>query len=339
MKTILAAMVLLGGVTRANSAPAPVQYKLKTQYLIGGVEGWDYLAFDSPRQRLYISRGTKVVVVDPKNGAVLSEIPGTLGVHGIALAPGLDKGFTSNGKANSITVFNLNNFHVISEIKISGDNPDAILYEPKSKRVLTFNGKSRDATVIDAVKGNALANIPLGGKPEFAAADGAGFVYVNIEDANELVVIDAAQSAVVKRWPLTGCDEPSGLAFDAASRRAFAACHNKSLLVVDGDSGSIVATLPIGAGVDAAAFDPGKKFVFTSNGEGTLSVIHEDDPNKFSVVGNFATQKGARTMALDTSSHNVYLVTADVKEEPAADGGRPKRTVIPDTFRVVVMTP
>ena len=332
----IAAVCLLSGTLRAEAQSG---YRLKAQFKLGGEGGWDYLAFDSAGKRLFISRATKVVVVNTQDGSVLGEIPGTAGVHGIALAPDLGKGFTSNGRGNSVTVFDLKTLKVLSTIKIKGENPDAILYEPATKRVLAFNGKSKDATVIDAQKESVVATIPLGAKPEFAAADGNGGVFVNIEDTSELVSIDAAKAALVKRWPLAPCEEPSGLAIDAKNRRLFSACHNKTLAVVDADTGKIVATLPIGQGVDAAAFDPETMLAFTSNGDGTLTVIHEDSADAFSVVENAQTQKGARTMALDTASHDAYLVTADMKEEaPAAKGERPKRSVRPDTFRLLVMS-
>jgi YVTN family beta-propeller protein len=338
MKNILlssiAAVCLLSGPLHAEAG-----YRLKTQFKLGGEGGWDYLAFDSAGKRLFISRATKVVVINAQDGSVAGEIPGTAGVHGIALAPDLGKGFTSNGRDNSVTVFDLKNLKVLSTIKIKGENPDAILYEPATKRVFTFNGKSKDATVIDAQKEGVVATIPLGAKPEFAAADGMGGVFVNIEDTSELASIDAAKAVLVKKWPLAPCEEPSGLSIDAKNRRLFSGCHNKTLAVVDADTGKVVATPPIGQGVDAVAFDPETSLVFTSNGEGTLSVIHEDSPDAYSVVENAKTQKGARTMALDTAGHDVYLVTAEMKEEPpAAKGERPKRSVLPDTFRVLVMS-
>ncbi|MFI5362087.1 MAG: YncE family protein [Elusimicrobiota bacterium] len=331
----LVAAWLLAGPLHAETAAG---YKLKTQYKLGGEGGWDYLVFDASGKRLFISHATKVVVVNAADGSVAGEIPGTAGVHGIALAPDLGKGFTSNGKDNSVTVFDLKTLKVLSTIKIKGENPDCILYDPATKRVFTFNGKSHDATVIDADKGQVVSSISLDGKPEFAAADGKGGVFVNIEDKNELVAIDAAKAEVAKKWPLAPCDEPSGLTIDAKNRRLFAVCHNKLAAVVDADTGKIVATPAIGSGVDAAAYDDSAKLLFTSNGEGTMTVIHEDSADVFTVVENAKTQKGARTLALDPESHDVYLVTADMKEDPAAKDPRQKRTVLPGTFRVLVMT-
>jgi DNA-binding beta-propeller fold protein YncE len=333
---VLAASCLLGGTLHAE---APAGYRLKTQFTVGGDGGWDYLVFDSEGKRLFLSRATKVVVLNAADGTAAGEIPGTNGVHGIALAPYLGKGFTSNGRDNSVTVFDLKTLKVLSTIKIKGENPDCILYDPATQRVLTFNGKSKDATVIDAKDGKIVGTIALGGKPEFAVADGKGGVFVAIEDTNELASIDAGKAALAAKWPLTGCDEPSGVTMDPAGRRVFAACHNKVLAAVDADSGKVVATPAIGSGVDAAWFDPGTKEVLTSNGDGTMTVIHEDSPDSYSVVENAQTQKGARTMALDADAHVAYLVTADMKEEPAAkDGARPKRTVLPGTFRVLVMS-
>ncbi|HMF89179.1 MAG TPA: YncE family protein [Candidatus Angelobacter sp.] len=315
------------------------QYQLKQKYTIGGDGGWDYLTYDPAGKRLFISRGTRVMVVDPAKGTVLGEIPNTEGVHGIALAQDLGKGFTSNGRTNSVTVFDLKTLKEISNVKVEGgDNPDAILYDAASKRVFSFNGRSKNATVIDADKGTVVATIPLDGKPEFAAADGKGMVYVNIEDRNTLTAIDAKKAAVTASWPITGCEEPAGLAMDQKNRRLFAGCHNKVMAVINADSGKVVATVPIGQGVDANAFDPATQLAFSSNGDGTLTVAHEDSPDKYTVAQNAETQRGARTMALDTNNHDVYLVTAEFDEQPPAkEGDRPRRVMKPGTFTLLVM--
>ncbi|MGZ4896688.1 MAG: YncE family protein, partial [Candidatus Angelobacter sp.] len=249
------------------------------------------------------------------------------------------KGFTSNGRDNSVTVFDLKTLKQTAKIKIDGENPDAILYDASSKRVFTFNGRSKNATVIDAEKGTVVGNIPLDGKPEFGVADGKGGVFVNIEDKSELTSIDAKKAVVIKSWPLAPCEEPSGLAMDQKHRRLFAGCSNKMMAVVDADSGKVIATPAIGEGVDANAFDADKQLAFSSNGrDGNLTVVHEDSPDKFSVVENATTQKFARTMALDTTNHDVYLVTAEIEEAPPAkEGERPRRTMKPGTFTLLVV--
>jgi DNA-binding beta-propeller fold protein YncE len=338
-KQILSVLLLACVVAFSAKAFAPVQYQLKQKYVLGGEGGWDYLTYDSAGKRLFISRGTRVQVVDPAKGTVIAEIPDTTGVHGIALAQDLGKGFTSNGRDNSVTVFDLKTLKEMAKIKIEGgENPDAILYDAASKRVFTFNGRSKNATVIDAAKGAVIGNIPLDGKPEFAAADGKGIVFVNIEDKSELTKIDAKTAAVVTSWPLTGCEEPSGLAMDQKNRRLFSGCGNKVMAVTDADTGKVIATVPIGQGVDANGFDPETQLAFSSNGDGTLTVVHEDAPDKFSVVQNAETQRGARTMALDSNNHDVYLVTAEFEEQPPAEGQtRPRRTMKKDTFTLLVM--
>jgi len=277
-------------------------------------------------------------VVDPYKGSVIAEIPNTPGIHGIALAQDLNKGFTSNGRENSVTVFDLKTLKETDRIKIEGENPDAILYDASSKRVFTFNGRSKNATVIDATNNKVVATIPLDGKPEFGVADGKGMVFVNIEDKSELTSIDAHKAAVANTWPLTGCEEPSGLAIDQKSRRLFPVCGNKVMAVVNADNGKVITTMPIGQGVDAAGFDPETKLAFASNGEGTLTVIHEDSPDKYSAVDSAPTQRSARTMALDTTDHDVYTVAAEFDEAPPAEGQqRPRRTIKPGTFTLLVV--
>jgi YVTN family beta-propeller protein len=313
-------------------------YHLLKKVPLGGEGGWDYLAFDSATRRLFISRGTKVVVLNVDSGTVSGEIPNTDGVHGIAFAPEFDRGFTSNGRAGTVTIFDLQSLQVIGSAK-AGMNPDAIVYDPASKRVFTMNGRSNDVTAIDAATGNVLGTIPVTGKPEFAVADGAGHLYVNIEDKSEELQIDAQNLKVTAQWPLAPCQEPSGLAMDVAHRRLFVGCHNQVMAVVDADSGKVIATPAIGDGVDANAFDPGTGFAFASNGQSaTLTVVHEDAPDKFSVLENVATQRGARTMALDPKSHEVYLVTADFAPAPpsANENPRPRIMAVPGTFVVLI---
>jgi DNA-binding beta-propeller fold protein YncE/mono/diheme cytochrome c family protein len=332
---LLAMACLCAGSVKA----APTQYQVRQKYVLGGDGGWDYLTFDPAGKRLFISRGTHVMVVDPYKGSVVGDIPDTPGVHGIALAQDLGKGFTSNGRENSVTVFDLKTLKQTDKIKIDGENPDAILYDSSSKRVFTFNGRSKNATVIDAANGKVVATIPLDGKPEFGVADGKGGVFVNIEDKSELTSIDAKKATVIKTWPLAPCEEPSGLAMDQKHRRLFAGCSNKMMAVVDADSGKVLATPAIGEGVDANAFDADQQLAFSSNGrDGNLTVVHEDSPGKFSVVENAPTEKFARTMALDTTNHDVYLVTAEIEEAPPAkEGERPRRSMKPGTFTLLVV--
>jgi len=340
-KLIVTLAVLTFVFVCALPATAQNQYQLKQKFTIGGDGGWDYLTYDPAGKRLFISRGTRVMVVDPAKGSVIAEIPGTTGVHGFALAQELGKGFTSNGGENTVTVFDLKTLKETAKIKLPDDakNPDAILYDAASQRVFTFNGRSKNATVIDAAKGTVVSNIPLDGKPEFAAADGKGMVYVNIEDKGELTSIDAKKAAVVSSWPLTGCEEPSGLAIDAKNRITFSGCGNKVMAVTNIDTGKVVATVPIGEGVDANGFDPETALAFSSNGEGTLTVVHEDSAAKFTVLQNAATQRRARTMALDTNNHDVYLVTAEFEDAPPPAPGQPRQrpAMKPGTFTVLVM--
>ena len=317
---------------------APAQYQVKQKYVLGGDGGWDALTFDPAGKRLFISRGTHVMVVDPYKGTVLGDIPDTQGVHDIALAQDLGKGFISNGRENSITVFDLKTLKETARIKIEGENPDAMLYDPSSKRVFAFNGRSKNATVIDAAAGTVVGNIPLDGKPEFGVADGKGMVFVNIEDKSEVTSIDAKKATVVKSWPLAPCEEPSGIAMDRKNRRLFSGCHNKMMAVLDADTGKVIATPVIGEGVDGGAFDADRQLAFSSNGDGTLTVVHEDSPDKFSVLENAATQRSARTMALDTTSHDVYVVAAEFEEAPPAkEGDRPRRTMKAGTFTLLVV--
>jgi DNA-binding beta-propeller fold protein YncE len=320
-------------------APSPSGYRLSKKLILGGEGGWDYLTFDSHRRRVFISRGTHTLVVDAM-GKKVGDIPNTLGVHGIALAPELNRGFTSNGRSNSVTMFELNSLKTIREINAKGENPDAILYDSASRRVFTFNGRSHDASVINATTGEVIGNIPLDGKPEFAQADGAGHVFVNIEDKSELSEIDSNTLKVLNTWPLAPCEEPSGLAFDVAHKRLFAGCGNRMMAVVDADSGKVVTTIPIGDGVDANAFDPETGFVFASCGEGTLTVAHQDTPDKYTVVENVPTQKGARTMTLDPKTHAVYLVTAGFGPPPAptAADPHPRPAILTDSFTLLIFT-
>src|SRR5580704_1387594 len=318
----------------ATGEPGPSGYHLVKNIPVAGEGGWDYLLADADTRRLYVSHATKVLVFDMDSNTPSGEIPDTQGVHGIALAPELGRGFISNGRANTVTVFDLKTLKTLDTVK-AGTNPDAILYDRVSKRVFAFNGRSKDATVINAADGSVAGTLPVGGKPEFAVSDGQGSVYVNVEDTSELLHIDAQRMSVLHRWPMAPCNEPSGLAMGLKARRLFAVCGNEMMAVIDADSGKIVATPKIGQGPDAAAFDPATKYAFSSNGEsGTLTVIHEDSPDKYSVVENVPTKRSARTMALDSKTHNIYLLAAELLP-PAA--GQRWPSVKPGTLELLLL--
>src|SRR5579862_8847473 len=317
--------------------PQSSGYHLAKKVVLGGEGGWDYLYADAESHRVFISRGTHTMVVD-SDGKLLGDIANTQGVHGIALAPEFNRGFTSNGRANTVTIFDMKTLAVIDTVQ-AGTNPDAIVYDPASKRVFAMNGRSSNSTAIDAATGKVVGTIALSGKPEFAVSDGAGHVYVNIEDKSEIWQIDSQKLTATTHWSLAPCKEPSGLAMDAEHRRLFAGCDNKMVAVVDADTGKVIATPEIGDGVDANGFDPGTGFVFSSNGEsGTLTVIHEDTPDKYTVVENVPTQKSARTMALDPKTHEVFTVAAQFGPRSAAtpETPRPRPPILPNSFVVLI---
>jgi DNA-binding beta-propeller fold protein YncE len=274
--------------------------------------------------------------MDVDTYAIVGDIPDTQGVHGIALAPDLGRGFTSNGRTNTVTVFDLKTLQTLSTAT-TGDGPDAILYDPASKRVFTFNGRAGTATAIDAAKagthGVSGLTINLGSKPEFAVADGAGHVYNNLEDKSLVVQIDSRSRQILNQWPLEPCESPSGIAIDTQHRRLFVGCHNKLMAIMDADTGKVVATVPIGEGVDANSFNPATQLAFASNGDGTLTVVHEDSPDKYTVIENVVTKKSARTMALDLKTHNIFLAAADF-DPPVPGQERPKMK--PGTFVILV---
>ena len=334
----LAGVALLAGYARTapNRAGASGYHVVKT-ISIGGEGGWDYAVADGEARRVYVSHATHVVVLDAESGAIVGDIPDTQGVHGVALAPDLGRGFVSDGRANSVTIFELKTLKTIGVVSTGGQNPDAIYYDAATKRVLAFNGRSGTATVLNGADGSVAGMIPVGGKPEFAAGAGDGHVFVNIEDKSEMLEIDAQKLAVLHRWPLAPCEEPSGLAMDAKSRRLFAVCDNKVMAVVNADTGKVEATPAIGDGPDAAGFDPATQLVFSSNGgSGTLTVIHEDSPDKYTVVENVPTKKYARTMALDARTHVIYLPIADF--EAVAASGKRRPPMKPGTFGLLVVS-
>lgn len=326
--------LVLGTISYAADSGYHVIKKLQ----LGGEGGWDLLTVDGESRRLYISRSTHVMVVDLDTDKLAGDIPDTPGVHGIAVAPEFNRGYTSNGRADMSTVFDLKTLKVLGQVK-TGVNPDAILYDPASKRVFTFNGRSKDATVFDAVSLEVLGTIALGGKPELAAADGHGKVYVNLEDTSEAVEIDSLKLAVMKRSSLKPCEEPAGMGFDLVHHRIFAGCHNKIMVILDTESGKLIATVPIGEGVDGNGFDPGTGLAFSSNGDGTLTVVREPSPGKFEVAEIVTTERGARTMAIDPKTHNIYLPTAKFSPPPAStpEGSKPRPMIIKDSFAVLVV--
>ena len=319
-------------------AAAAADYKVVKTWKLGGDGGWDYLTADSAGHRLFIARATRVMVVDTESGKLVGEIPDTAGVHGIALDYEIGRGFTSNGREDTVSVFDLKSLAVEKKIKV-GSGPDAILYDPFSKRVFTFNGKGSDrsATAIDAVKGEVVGKVELGGKPEFAATAEKGTVFVNIEDTSEIVAFDPQKLTVKSRWKLEGCEEPTGLAIDRKNRRLFAGCGgNKKMMIVDADSGKVLASPAIGEGCDATAFDPELGLAFASAGDGTITVIKEEaGATKFSVAQTVSTQKAARTMTVDTKTHQLFTVTANVTTTNT--GTRPERKIEPDSFVVLVV--
>ena len=324
----------------AQPATGSPGYSLTDRIPLPGDTGWDYLTLDPSGRRLFISRSDRVLVLDLASKKVVGEIAPTPGVHGIALVPSVGRGFTSNGRASTATAFTLTTLEPAGQVT-TGENPDAILYDPASRRVFTFNGRGHSATAIDPQSLAVAGTIPLGGKPEFGVSDGAGRVFVNIEDTSEIAVIDTRALSVAGRWPIADCDEPTGLAMDVAHRRLFSGCGNKVMAVLDADTGRRVATVPIGGGVDATGFDPSSALAFASNGDGTLTIIHEDAPDKYRVVQTVATKKGARTMTLDPSTHRVYLVTADFgpPPSPTAERPNPRPSIVPNSAVVLVVSP
>jgi len=323
---------------RAQGQKSPSGYHVIKQFKLGGEGGWDYLTFDAKTGRLFISRSTHVMVVDANTGAILGDIPDTQGVHGIALVEDLNKGYTSNGRASTVTVFDLKTLKVLKQIPV-GRNPDAILYDPASKRVFTMNGASNDTTAIDVKTDTVAGTIALEGRPEFAVSDERGHVFVNLEDKSMVAEFDSSKLSALARWPIAPGEEPTGLAIDRKHARLFSTGANKTLVVLNVETGKVVTTLAIGGGVDGAMFDPETELAFSSNGEGTLTVIHEDSPDKFTVVDNVKTQRGARTVALDAKTHRVYLVTAEFGPPPAPtpERPRPRPSIVPGSFTLLVV--
>jgi len=312
-------------------------YHLIKKVKLGGTGGWDYLEVDPATHRLFISRGTHYIVVDPDQGKIIGDIPGSQRAHGIAFANEFNKGFTSDGSNADSTIFDLTSLKVLDKVHTDKDS-DAAIYDPFSKRVFTFNGDANTASAIDAASGKLISTFPLGGGPEFGASDGKGKIFVNLEDKSSLVKFDAKTLKIENTWPLAPCESPSGLAIDAAHEILVVGCHNKLMAFVDGNSGKVLGTVPIGQGVDANRFDPVTGYAFASCGDGTLTIAHEDSPTKFSTVEIIQTQRGARTMALDYATHTAYLVTAEFGPAPEVtkDNPRPRPAILPDTFTLLI---
>jgi len=312
------------------------------RWQLGGSGGWDYLTFDPATKRLFVSRATRVEVIDSGSGKPVGSIADTQGVHGIALAQNLNRGYTSNGRANTVTMFDLQTLKTLQEAKVSGRNPDSILYDPIGKHVFTFNGASKDVTVLDAATLAIVATVPVPDKPEFSVTDGQGRIFVNIEsDPGQLFVIDSRTLKKESLWPLPGCDSPSGLALDSVHHRLFSVCDNKVMAITDANDGRQVARVPIGEGPDAAAYDAARGNVYSSNGAGNLSVVHQDSADRYTVTATVPTQRSARTMALDPATGNIYLAAADFGAVPAAtpDQPHPRPALLADSFVILTVGP
>ena len=337
LASLLPALVLLNAPLAHAAPPAAKPMRILKTFKTGGEGGWDYLTFDAPSRRIYITRGTSVMVLDADKGKLIGTISGLKGIHGVALAPKHNRGFISEGGSDSVTIFNLKTLKTRSKVSVGG-RPDAILYDPATDQVFTFNAQSKDSTVFSAETGKVVGTIPLGGKPEFAVSDEKGEVFVNIEDTSELLSIDAKALTVKNRWPLAPGEAPSGLALDVKTRRLFAVCDNEKMVVMNADDGQIIATPAIGKGPDAAAFDPATHLAYSSNGEdGTLTVIHETDDDKYEIVGTIKTAPGARTMTLDSKTHHIILFTAKTVPPKPGEAQNRRPGYLPGTFEVLVV--
>ncbi|HTM58670.1 MAG TPA: hypothetical protein VL123_09680 [Candidatus Udaeobacter sp.] len=322
------------GAPRAADAP----YHVVARYVVGGEGGWDYLTADAEGRRLYVTHGTRVEVLDLDSGKSVGAVEGTVGAHGVAIVPKLGRGFIASGRDSAVVVFDLKTLAVVNRLRVPARFPDALIYEPVSGRIFTFDGGSDNACAFDAATGAFVDSLPLGGTPEFAVADD-GKVHVNIESTSEVVTFDAKKLKVLRRTSLAPGEGPSGLAIDAAHHLLFSGCHNKKLVVTDAASGKVVTTLPIGEGVDAVSYDSKRRVVFASNGDGTLSVAREAKEGEFSAVETDSTQRGARTMALDQKTGRVFVVTASFgpPPEPTAERPHPRPTILPGTFVVLAL--
>jgi DNA-binding beta-propeller fold protein YncE len=333
---VLASSLLLLSVARSSAAPQGAAFKMLRRMPVGGDGNWDYLRVDPDAHRLYIARATHLMIVDETSGKVIGDIPDTKGIHGVALVPEIGKGFTSNGGDKSVTVFDLKTLKTLTKIATTGDDPDSIIYDPITKRIFTMNGRSANATAIDAATGQVTGTVALGGKPEEPALDDRGNLYVNLEDKSSIVQIDAKTLAVKATWPIAPCDGPSALAIDTVHRRLFAACANM-VAVVNADTGRVVATPAIAGDPDGDGFDAATGFIFAACRQGKLTVLHEDSPDKYTRVTDLDTQFGARTMVLDPKTHHVFTETADFQAaaQPSPENPRPRPQAIPGSFVIL----
>lgn len=331
--SIICIAVLLSSSILLNAQPT---YKIVNQISLEGDGGWDYLSVDEVSGRLFVSHSSMALVVDLKTGTQIGKIDGTNGIHGIAIVNNLNKGFTSNGRDSSVTAFDLKTLTVLGKIKVTGKNPDAILYDPFSKLLYTFNGGSANITVIDPKENKVITTIQLDGKPEFPATDRKGKIFVNIEDKSETTVINTSTLKVGQSWSIAPGEEPSGLAFDSETHRLFSVCANKLMVISDSELGKVVATLPIGDRCDGVAFDPELKRAYSSNGDGTITVVQEENKDSFKVIETIVSKKGARTIAIDKTTHHLYLPTAEF--EPAPEGAR-RPAMKSGTFMVLDVAP
>ena len=325
-------------VAAAAAALAPT-YTVAHRTALGADGGWDYMAVDTGAHRLYISRGTHVQVVNTDTDSLVGDIPNTPGVHGIALKTSAHRGFTSNGRDSTVTVFDTRTLMPLASIRVPARNPDAIFYDAASNRVFTFNGGSASTTAIDADKFAVVGSIALGGKPEFATSDGNGTIYVNVEDTHEIVEFDAKALKVKHRWSLAGCEEPTGQAIDRAHKRLFAVCGNKVMVVINSTTGAAVATVPIGDGSDGVMFDDARQMAITSNGEGSMTFVHEDTPDKYTVTQTLPTMSRARTLTIDQRTHKLYTVSAEFGTTPAPTAAtpRPRPAMVPGSFTLLTI--
>jgi YVTN family beta-propeller protein len=340
MKAYRVGLVVLLAITIAGFAAAQAQkpgsYHLLKKHVLGGEGGWDYMALDGRTRLLYVSHSNAVEILNVDSGVKGEPITNLNGVHGIAFAPDINRGYISNGRGNSVSVFDLKTHKVIEEVPSTGQNPDAIMYDAFSGRVFTFNGRTANATAIDAATDKAVGTVDLGGKPEFAVTDGKGTIFVNNEDKSEIVAFDAKSLEVKKRWSIAPGEGPSGLAIDLKGKRLFSVC-DKVMVVSDFENGKVVITVPIGEGPDAVRYDAETGLIFASNGEGTLTVVKQESADKYAVLETVATARGARTLELDPKTHHVFVVTAELGPAPAptTEQPRPRPAIIPGTFMVL----
>jgi DNA-binding beta-propeller fold protein YncE len=336
MKHFKVVVLVLCVLAVSASLAAPAGYHLLKKHVLGGEGGWDYMALDGRTRLLYVTHGSAVEILNVDTGVKGEAITELKGVHGVAFAPERNRGYISNGRGNSVSVFDLTTHKILEEVPSSGQNPDAIMYDAFSGRVFTFNGRTANATAIDAATNKVVGTVDIGGKPEFAVTDGKGTIFVNNEDKSEVVAFDAKSLEVKKRWSIAPGEGPSGLAIDLKGKRLFSVC-DKVMVVSDYENGKVVATVPIGGGPDAVRYDPGTGLVFASNGQGSLTVVKQESADTYAVLETVPTARGARTMELDPKTHRVFVVTAEYGPTPAptAEQPRPRPAVVPGTFMVL----